>query len=113
ASGRFTLIFCERSNCKETIMNEARRKNMISISGMISIRVCLRRTGEGSFTRDKGGLDLKNCSSNGRLVGGLTPRCCSVRLKSSARLRGVDHHLHIGGGGFQFELQTRDFAAEK
>jgi hypothetical protein len=30
-------------------MNDASRKNMMSISGMISIRVCLRLMGEDNF----------------------------------------------------------------
>src|SRR5579863_2379882 len=42
-------MFCVWSSCRLTIMNDASRKNMMSISGMISIRECFRLMGEGSF----------------------------------------------------------------
>src|SRR5208283_1539745 len=46
ADGRLSLMFWVWSMLKLTIMNEASRKNMMSISGMISMRECFRRTGE-------------------------------------------------------------------
>ena len=49
AEGRLTLMFWVRSICRLTIMKEASRKNMMSISGMISIRECRRLTGEANF----------------------------------------------------------------
>ncbi len=42
ADGTFTRMFSIFVMSRLTIMKEARRKNMTSISGMISIRACLR-----------------------------------------------------------------------
>ena len=63
-------------------MNDASKKNMMSISGMISIRECLRRTGEGSFTRDA--RTLNSTTGGSRQLEGLV---AAKHQKPSSKLQ--------------------------
>src|SRR5260370_41976658 len=56
AVGRFTWMVCCLCMVRLTIMNEASRKNIMSISGMISSRAFLWRKGETIFIVAEEGL---------------------------------------------------------
>src|SRR5437868_5412098 len=56
AVGRLALSIRTFCIWRLTIMNEASRKNMMSISGIISNRVRVLRSGERSFIERLGGL---------------------------------------------------------
>src|ERR1700744_5585835 len=49
AEGRLTLMFSDLFICRLIIMNEARRKNMMSIKGIMTIRERRRGMGDASF----------------------------------------------------------------
>src|SRR5438552_2551908 len=92
AVGRSILMDWSLIMLRLAIMNEASRKNMMSISGMISMRAFLWGKGEPIF-----------------MGSGLLPE----QLRFETPLLGrVDHHLDVGGGRLQIELQLRVLAGE-
>src|SRR5436190_18624117 len=110
AVGRSILIACSLIIVRLAIMNEASRKNMMSISGIISMRAFLCGNGEPIFMLDETkGIVGAGASSAGSFVALLAVG----RRFRSALPGGVDHDLNIGGGRFHLELQPRGFAREK
>src|SRR5208282_3020558 len=102
AAGRWTLMFSVRLICKLTIMNDASRKNMMSISGMMTIRDFRGRTGEGSFI---GKMSV---------AGGLAGWRCPGQMSGVTRFHAAaNHHFDIGCRRFQLELQLRYLRRKK
>src|SRR5713226_6706924 len=100
AVGKFMRMDCSRIMLKLAIMNEASRKNMISISGMISIRAFLRANVEPTFIKAQ--LRWPLCV--------LAPELHRVK---SLLLGGGDHDFDVGRRGFELELELGQFAGEK
>src|SRR5439155_1393501 len=100
AVGRFILMDCRRIMLKLAIMNEASRKNIISMSGMISIRAFLRANVEPTFIKAQ--LRWPLCV--------LAPELHRVK---SLLLGGGDHDFDVGRRGFELELELGQFAGEK
>src|SRR5437016_8805075 len=88
---------------KLAIMNEASRKNMISMSGMISMRTFLCGNGEPMRMGKTGLMGLR------WPLHVFPPKFHGVE---AFLLCGLDHDLDIGGGRFQFELKLGQFSAE-
>src|SRR5260221_8995277 len=86
AVGRLTEMVCCLCMVRLTIMNEARRKNMMSMSGMISSRAFFFGSGETIFIIS---IASQLFSLNGK------PLLLGV----------VNHHLDVRGGAFQLELE--------
>src|ERR1039457_6701997 len=91
ADGRLTLMFAVRLICKLIIMKDASRKNMMSISGMMTIRE--RRLGMGEI------IFIGNS-----MAGGMARRCRFVQMNRIACISAADHHFDIRCGCFQVEL---------
>src|SRR5947207_6333212 len=111
AVGRSILIDCSLIIVRLAIMNEASRKNMMSISGMISMRAFLCGNGEPIFISDqsKGIPGVHGASSPGGFV---------ALLAEGGRFRPtlpgcINHHFNIGGRSFHLELQPRGLTREK
>src|SRR5437867_5070868 len=98
AVGRSILIDWSLIMVRLAIMNEASRKNMMSISGMISMRAFLCGKGEAILIRLARGVAAFR-AEHGRF--------------SSALPGGIDHHFNIGRGRLQFASEPRRFAGEK
>src|SRR5258708_29378556 len=81
------------------IMNDASKKNMMSINGMISIRAFLCGNGVPIFI---GGF-------SGRLSFHRLPKFHGIE---PLLLRRTHHDLHVGSGGFQLELKLGQLATE-
>src|ERR1041384_326009 len=110
AVGRSILIDCNLIMVRLAIMKEASRKNMMSISGMISMRAFLCGNGEPIFMFDAcEGIALSRASS----AGGFVALLAVGRRFRSALPGGIHHHFNIGGSRFHLELQPRGFTREK
>src|SRR5437588_1561755 len=97
AVGRFTEIVCCLCMVRLTIMNEARRKNMMSIKGMISSLALLCGSGETIFI-----------AMNGRWPWRLSAARDMLGLSGKALLFGVvDHDFDVRSRGLQLELELR------
>src|SRR6266487_1011255 len=110
AVGRSILIDCSLIMVRLAIMNEASRKNMMSINGIISMRAFLCGNGEPIFILDESnGVPVYGASS----AGGLVALLAVGRRFRSALPGGIHHHFNIGGGRFHLELQARGLTREK
>src|SRR5437870_13246334 len=87
------------------IMNEASKKNMISINGMISIRAFLCGNGEPIFMADlfQSVKTFFPIDSNGRFTAGLAEY---LRFKTGL-FGGIHHHFDVGRRGLKLELKLR------
>ena len=90
AGGRLTLMFAVLLISRLTIMNDASRKNMMSISGMMTIR-------DAAF-----GMGERQLSMAGGLAG--VPACANERCR---RFAAADHDFDIRRRRFQVKLQLR------
>src|SRR6266496_5259061 len=103
AVGKSILIVCSRIMLRLASMNEASRKNMISINGMISMRALRCGSGEPIF--------ITPSTVHHSRPGHSRSRSCWHVL--TAKLNGVKsllfcrghHDFHVGRGRFQFELE--------
>ena len=88
-------MFAVRLICRLIIMNDASRKNMMSISGMMTIRE--RRFGMGE----------DNFIAKNSMARGLAWRCRFVQMNRVAGFSAADHDFDIRRRGFQIKLQLR------
>src|SRR5260221_14097971 len=95
AVGRFAFTVRTICICKLIIMNDASRKNMMSISGMITIRA--QRFGMGDVSY------IKKVS----MSDGLARRSGLRQMNGVRRFSTADHHLDICRRRFQIKLQLR------
>src|SRR2546421_6144266 len=110
AVGKSILIDCNLIMLKLAIMNDASRKNMISISGMISMRAFFFGIGVPILMRSSVQLRFAKLNRGCRRLFRRTPEFDRVE---SLLLRRVDHHFDIGRRRFELELQFVQLAAEK
>src|SRR3989442_14859883 len=97
AVGRSILIDWSLIIVRLAIMNEASRKNMMSISGIISMRAFLCGNGEPIFMLDET-EGFPECGAPS--AGGFVALLAVGRRFRSALPGGIDHHFNIGGSRF-------------
>src|SRR6266498_4334774 len=110
AVGKSILIVCSRIMLRLASMNEASRKNMISINGMISMRALRWGSGEPIFIAPSTVHHSRPRHGRSRSRWHVLP--AKLDGVKSLLFCGGHHHFHVGRGGFQFELKLGQFAGE-
>src|ERR1051326_82977 len=109
AVGKSILMDCKRIMLKLASMNEASRKNMMSISGMISIRAFRCGNGDPIFIFCFNVLTLQRFNVRSTRLLNRPPKLDRI---IAFLFRGLDHHFNVGCSGFQLELKMSHFARE-